>query len=146
MFVSGVVGGFIVLTGGGVRVRGALMRDVGAYLVATVCVAIVMASGQVEPLPLTATPSSQTCMPDGAWQASCRTKIQAARLLSTSTSSMLAAVCLLCCRPAPLASNAALLLAAPVDLTGSSAAADDSLEGSPPAGPLYCLRDCGAGS
>ena len=50
MFVSGVVGGLIVLTGGGVRVRGALMRDVGAYLVATVCVAVMMASGQVGPV------------------------------------------------------------------------------------------------
>ena len=94
MFVSGVVGGLIVLTGGGVRVRGALMRDVGAYLIAAVCVAVMMASGQVEPLPWTATASSQSCMPDGAWQASCNTEHKQRRLLSTWASCMLPAVLL----------------------------------------------------
>ena len=117
MFVSGVVGGLIVLTGGGVTVRGALMRDVGAYLVATVCVAVMMASGQVGPRPVTAQASSQSCIPDAAWQAGYCTGTGAAA--AAGRVGMLDAACLLCCWQAALALTAALPLAAPMDLTGS---------------------------
>ena len=98
MFVSGVVGGLIVLTGSGVRVRGALIRDVGAYLVATVCVAVMMASGQVGPLPVTAQASSQSCIPDAAWQVGCCTGTGAA-----AAAGRVGTLHAGCCMPAVLA-------------------------------------------
>ena len=46
MFVGAAVAGLVISTAGGVKARGALLRDVSCYLVAVAVVAIILGSGR----------------------------------------------------------------------------------------------------
>jgi len=53
MFVGCVVAGSVMLCCQGAKVRGALIRDVAAYAIAVLAVAIILWSGKVITLPTT---------------------------------------------------------------------------------------------
>ena len=45
MFVGAAVAGVVISTAGGVKARGALLRDVSCYLIAVAAVAVILGSG-----------------------------------------------------------------------------------------------------